>query len=58
MAEFVEVVKTELEMCNSIACSDCGLYPKNNGTGKTCENFIAEHTEQAERIILGWKENK
>lgn len=56
MAEFVEVMKQMDRMCDSYGgwCCGCGLRWENNGTDLHCLDYVDQHTEEAEKIIMTW----
>lgn len=65
MAEFVEVMKKQVEMCKSFGiCAMtmhpcCGLSAENNGKHLPCHTFVTMYPAEAEKIIMEWaKENK
>ena len=58
MMNVIEIMREFGKMCSiegERGCSGCGLSCELNGTGETCENFIAKHPEEAVRIIERWE---
>lgn len=56
--EFVEVVKRREQMCSSYSnCTKCPLFDAKNENNDTCEEFISENPEEAEKLIMAWKES-
>lgn len=53
MAEFVEVIQKKKEMCNYY--DDCDVCPMSID-GIDCESFIYSYPENAEKVIMDWKE--
>ncbi len=53
MAEFVKVIKERKRMCDSFeSCSyGCPIY---KSCGSLCVNWMSQHPEEAERIIIQW----
>lgn len=55
MAEFVEVMKQKVRMCDTIPhCKDCRLSSYNNSTRLHCNVFSKKHAKEAEKIIMEW----
>lgn len=54
MAEFTEVMKAKRRMCFGILCDYCPISSNNNSAGIECGNFMMEHMEDAEEIIMKW----
>lgn len=55
--DFVKVVKRREEMCNHYDnCTKCPLFNAKNENNNTCEEYVSEHPEEAEILIMEWKE--
>lgn len=50
----VKFINEKERMCHSIPCHDCGLAYDNNGYKMSCSGFIADHPEEAVKIVEQW----
>lgn len=53
----IEIMREFGKMCtieSEHGCSGCGLSCEFNGTGETCEKFMAENPEKAVEIVEKW----
>lgn len=53
----IEIMREFGKMCSiesEHGCSGCGLSCDFNGTGETCEKFMAENPEKAVEIVEKW----
>lgn len=57
MMNVIEIMREFGKMCSiesEHGCSGCGLSCEFNGTGETCEKFMAENPEKAVEIVEKW----
>lgn len=57
MMNVIEIMREFGKMCSiesEHGCSGCGLSCDFNGTGETCEKFMAENPEKAVEIVEKW----
>lgn len=56
MAEFSEVIKTAIRMCNSQSCieDNCPLNKQNNGRKIECNQLRNHYPKEFEAIVMKW----
>ena len=57
MSEFQEVYKQYRRMCSrEQKCDDCDIYKYINSKGyiESCSQFLKEHSQEAEEVIMNW----
>lgn len=59
--DFQKVVEEKNRMCDTIleeelACKNCLLSSINNKDAANCNEFVWEHPEEAEKIVMEWAE--
>ncbi len=53
---FAEAMKIKKRICQSMrgVCGYCSLSSHNNGTTKSCDDFMLDHPDMAEPILKEW----
>ena len=55
MAEFQMVMRELGRLCKGRICNDCPIWEKTDGATEIyCLEWIKNHSEEAERIIMRW----
>lgn len=55
MAEFQKVMSELRRLCEGRKCTNCPIYGKYDvSTEVYCSQWIRDHSEEAERIIMDW----
>lgn len=56
MAEFIEVMEKSESICKYYEhnCPKCRLSSRNNAHNETCNDFIRQYPQEAEKLIMDW----